>query len=253
MTATPAPSVADPWGRQAPDGQVTLSVAWETFLLGLALLSMVNLVLLVVLRDQPDVAQVVVIGDIILTAFFALDVLRRISVARDRRAYFLRGYGWLDALSVLPMLRVARLLRVVRLVRTVQRMGGRSAAAAARADLPAGGFLSVLFVALLMLEFGSLAILLVEHGDPEANILDGIDAMWWVLVTMATVGYGDFHPVTDLGRGVGAAVILVGVGIFGTFTGYVARLFLSAPRRDGPRQDPEPAPDARDGGTGRPR
>ncbi len=52
-------------------------------------------------------------------------------------------------------------------------------------------------------------------------------------MTISTVGYGDQYPVTNEGRVVGAMIIVVGVGIFGTFTGYLANLFL-APRKRAP-------------------
>jgi hypothetical protein len=50
-------------------------------------------------------------------------------------------------------------------------------------------------------------------------------------VTISTVGYGDYYPVTNPGRFAGAVIIVVGVGIFGTFTGYLANLFLG-PRKE---------------------
>ena len=55
-------------------------------------------------------------------------------------------------------------------------------------------------------------------------------------MTISTVGYGDQYPVTNEGRILGAGIIVIGVGIFGTFTGYLANLFL-APK---PREGPEP-------------
>ena len=60
------------------------------------------------------------------------------------------------------------------------------------------------------------------------------------MVTISTVGYGDQYPVTDAGRAWGSVIIIIGVGIFGTFTGYLANLFL-APRK-GDRADAPEAP-----------
>ena len=89
---------------------------------------------------------------------------------------------------------------------------------------------------ILVLEFGSIGILAIEQYAEGANITDASDALWYVMVTISTVGYGDAFPVTNAGRLVGTLIIIVGVGIFGTFTGYLANLFL-APRKN----DPEPA------------
>ena len=69
------------------------------------------------------------------------------------------------------------------------------------------------------------------------------DALWYTIVTISTVGYGDQYPVTNPGRIVGVVIIVVGVGIFGTFTGYLANLFL-APRKDDGGEEPVPADSA---------
>ena len=53
------------------------------------------------------------------------------------------------------------------------------------------------------------------------------DALWYVIVTMSTVGYGDRYPVTEIGRMFGVVIIVVGVGVFGTLTGFLANAFLS--------------------------
>jgi voltage-gated potassium channel len=90
-----------------------------------------------------------------------------------------------------------------------------------------------LFIAVLVLEFGSLTILHVEKSAPEASITTASDALWYVMVTMSTVGYGDVFPVSTAGREIGTFIIVVGVGIFGTLSGYLANLFL-APRKEPP-------------------
>ena len=86
---------------------------------------------------------------------------------------------------------------------------------------------------ILVLQFGSLAMLRIEQYAPGANITTASDALWYTIVTISTVGYGDQFPVTDAGRLVGHCIIVVGVGIFGTFTGYLANFFL-APRKEEP-------------------
>jgi voltage-gated potassium channel len=83
---------------------------------------------------------------------------------------------------------------------------------------------------ILVLQFGSLGILYLEQNAPGANIRTASDALWYTIVTISTVGYGDQYPVTNAGRVVGSLIIVVGVGIFGTFTGYLANVFLS-PRK----------------------
>ena len=91
--------------------------------------------------------------------------------------------------------------------------------------------MTLLLMGILVLEFGSLWILNVEQYAPGANITSASDALWYVIVTISTVGYGDRFPVTNRGRWIGAMIIIVGVGIFGTFTGFLANVFLSPSKK----------------------
>jgi voltage-gated potassium channel len=89
----------------------------------------------------------------------------------------------------------------------------------------------LLLIGILVLEFGSLEMLRLEADVPGSNITTASDALWYIIVTMSTVGYGDQYPITNAGRVLGTVIIVVGVGIFGTLTGYLANLFLSPPAK----------------------
>jgi voltage-gated potassium channel len=215
------------WNAQGEDGQVMLSLPWEVFVLGVALLSIANIFLLIFVATDAA-AQVIAFVDSILILIFLLDLLRRLNIATDNRAYFVHGWGWLDLLSVIPLLRIARMLRIVRVVRVVGRMGGPSAAGRAFfANKATGDLLLVFLIAIIVLEFGAIGVLWAEHDAPDAQILTAEDAVWYLIVTMSTVGYGDLAPVTTTGRVIGSMIIVVGVGVFGTLTGFLANLFLT--------------------------
>ena len=144
---------------------------------------------------NPDIEQVITFIDVFLIIVFLIDFLRRLRVATDDRAYLLAGRGWLDLISVVPFLRIARILRIVRVYGLVGRMGGPTAAMRVFfKDRASGGLFVVLLLAIVVLEFGSLAILWAEERDPEANITTAGDALWYSIVTMSTVGYGDQYP-----------------------------------------------------------
>jgi voltage-gated potassium channel Kch len=68
---------------------------------------------------------------------------------------------------------------------------------------------------------------IAERDAAHANIRTGADAIWWIMVTITTVGYGDRYPVTLAGRLIGMAVMIAGVGAFGAFSGFLANFFLS--------------------------
>ena len=185
---------------------------WEIFVLGVAVLSIVNLFLALVVRND-DLDQVITIMDVFLILIFLIDFLRRMHVATDDRAYLLQGKGWLDLISIVPMLRIARLLRILRVSRLLGRMGGPLPAVRLFfKDRASGGLLLVLLLAIVVMEFGSIAVLWAERAAPNANITTADDALWYSIVTMSTVGYGDQYPVTDLGRLIGTGIIILGRG-----------------------------------------
>jgi voltage-gated potassium channel len=88
-------------------------------------------------------------------------------------------------------------------------------------------------------EISSLLIIKAEDNAWDANIHTASDAIWWSLVTVATVGYGDKYPVTNSGRIVGVGLMIVGVSLFGVFTSFLAQWFFG-PKKRLPFQEGEP-------------
>ena len=72
-------------------------------------------------------------------------------------------------------------------------------------------------------------VLLFEENAENGNIKTGGDALWWGIVTITTVGYGDRFPVTTLGRTTAFLVMLTGVGIIGALASILASLLVSSP------------------------
>lgn len=102
----------------------------------------------------------------------------------------------------------------------------------------AGTLLTVVFVAILVLTIGSLVVLRYESRAGGATIDTGAEAVWWALVTVATVGYGDYYPVTGPGRITAVFLMLIGVGFFGALSSYLASSFVKAERAKARLADP---------------
>lgn len=144
---------------------------------------------------------------------FAVDFAIRIVLAEQRGRYALKH--WYDlALIALPLLRPLRLLRLVALFRVLDR--SVAASLAGRALVYAVG------AATFSVFMGALAVLDAERASEAANITTFGDALWWATATVATVGYGDFTPVTLEGRVVAVMLMIVGIGLVGTVTGAMA-------------------------------
>ncbi len=215
-----------------PQSKELKNAGYEIFVGILSILSIVN-ILLQILADDPNLDTVLDIMNGLFSIIFLGDFTYRLFTAQSKSHYFFREYGWADLLASLPfdgakILRVFRLARVVRLLRAY---GVKNIARGLVEDRAGSALLTLLLMGILVLEFGSLEILYLEQYAPNANITSAPDALWYVIVTISTVGYGDRFPVTGGGRLFGAVIIIIGVGIFGTFTGYLANVFLSPSKK----------------------
>lgn len=219
--------------------------SYEIFIGALSLLSIVNLVLIFVYADEQSMQLMLTVMNALFSLIFLADFLYRLCTAPSAFAYFFRHFGWADLLASLPFphLKVLRIFRVVRVIRLMIELGMRKIAQILILDRAGSALMTLLLLGVLVLQFGSLAILGVEGNVPGANITSASDALWYTIVTISTVGYGDRYPVTSDGRIIGTLIIIIGVGIFGTFTGYLANAFL------GPRRGDDAASGAGRGGA----
>ena len=201
---------------------------YEIFIGLLSILSIFNLVLLVIVKDT-DLQYVLAIMNIPITIIFMIDFLFRLKTAPSKSDYFWRNWGWADLLASLPFqqTKILRLFRLIKVYRLLKDYGTKNIIRSLVKDKAGSALLMLLFIAILVLEFGSLLMLRLEANVEGANIDTASDALWYIIVTMSTVGYGDQYPITNPGRVLGTVIIVVGVGIFGTLTGYLANLFLS--------------------------
>jgi voltage-gated potassium channel len=205
---------------------------WEVFVLVLSTISLANIVLLLLpLHEDSD--RVIQIVDASLCIVFFADFVYRLRSASSKRRYLWREGGWLDFLGSIPVpgLRIARGYRVVRAVHDIRKHGRRRLWRDFVHERAQGAMYVVLLLVVLVLEFASIGVLYAERDVEGATIESASDAMWWGYVTITTVGYGDQYPVTTEGRIVGVLLLTIGVGLFGTFTAFIANVFLAPPRR----------------------
>lgn len=146
-------------------------------------------------------------------ACFLADYVVNPRLAPNRWIWF-RTHIFDLLIVVLPVLRPLRLLRLVTLLSVLQRTAG----AAFRERV----VLYVSFASALLVFIAALAVLDAERGTSDLNITTFWDALWWAFVTITTVGYGDFYPVTALGRLIVGGLMLGGVALLGVVTATLA-------------------------------
>lgn len=203
---------------------------FDFLLLGLSIYVIVVLIAEVTLPLSKESRQILAYADFAVCLIFLTEFFVRLSAAESKREYL--KWGWIDLISSIPTVgelrwgRAARLLRLIRVLRLMQRANFLKEYFTKRR--PESVLSIVVLSALLLQVVASLAILHFER-DPESNIKSGGEALWWSLVTMTTVGYGDFYPVTLGGRVIAAVLMVVGVSLFATLSGFLASSFLKPP------------------------
>ena len=209
------------------------NTTYEAFVGVLSVLSIANIAF-VYLASSNQVDAVIEIMNGLLSVIFLADFSYRfVTAGAGRWRYFLREFGWADLVASIPLPQV-KILRVFRLFRAY-RLGKEYGVTNMLRDFweqrAQSALLAVFLFIVLLLEFGSMAMVWAEEDANGANITTGGDAVWWAYVTITTVGYGDQFPVTATGRVIGILVLTAGVAMFGTLTGFIANAFL-APQKE---------------------
>lgn len=217
-----------------------LDFGYELFLAAISTFSICNMVISYIPGVDPDAVNVVYIVDAVLSLLFIYDFFLRFAIAPSRSNYFFRNYGWADLLAIIPPLRFFRVIRIYQANLLVQKHGGKRVFSYLSQYRSESAVYILVLMVTFIIEAGAFLVLKVEHASPSANILTAPDAIWWVYVTITTVGYGDRFPVTLAGRLVGILVLTTGVAVFATFTGLISSKLLSSPAKEdtSPQQPP---------------
>ena len=195
-------------------------------LLVLAVLWLPVLIIPIAAKPSPALADALDALDYFVWAVFVVEYLVKFALAPNR-VRFVRTH-LVDLLIVavpfLRPLRIARLLRLLRLIRVATVL--IQVLRRAKAILTHKGLNFVLLAVLIIVGACSALEYVFEANHPGSNIHDFGDALWWSVVTVTTVGYGDRYPVTAAGRGVAVVLMLVGIGLVGVVTASVASYFV---------------------------
>jgi voltage-gated potassium channel len=211
--------------------------AYELFILFLTVLSL-GIMVALFLPLPEETTRLIRVYDNLICVVFLIDFAKRLRTSTPRRQYFIGEQGWLDLLGSIPsfgvfrlsgllrLARIGRLARILRLLRGKKRRDLTADVLAHRGEYAA--FITVM-AAMLVLVVASVAVLGFESQSDQANIGTGRDALWWSVVTMTTVGYGDFFPVSPGGRITGFFLMFTGLGIIGSLASILASILVAPP------------------------
>ena len=209
---------------------------FDLILLAVILLSVLLVMLESVERLDAKYHDFIIISEWIITVFFTIEYILRIISNRKPWSYIFSFYGIVDLISILPMylsfiipgsrmlsvIRALRLLRLFGILNLVHFTGQESklklAIKASRTKI----IVFVYFILIVSILLG--AIMYVVEGK-ESGFTSIPTSIYWCIVTLTTVGYGDIAPVTTLGQIIASFIMIMGYGIIAVPTGIVTAEF----------------------------
>ena len=224
--------------------------AGKFFDISLLVVILLSIVLVMLESIEPVGTKYALIFNIlewIITVLFSLEYIARIVCVKKPRAYIFSFYGIVDFLSTVPKyislfvvgtnsllaLRALRLLRVFRILKLTRFIGESTnfGRALKRSKIKIAVFLS--FVLVLCIILGTVMYLV--EGDKNSGFTSIPRSVYWAIVTLTTVGYGDIAPISALGQFIASLIMILGYGIIAIPTGIVTSEMSRKERKNIPK------------------
>ena len=203
---------------------------FEIVIAAMIVLSVLAFALSTLPEKSHDLWTVLRIADNLFLGIFTLEYALRIWLAEKKRDYLFSFYGIIDLICILPFyisalmgLESLRLLRLFRLLRIFKFMRYNNAITrvwraiyASREEL-----LVFLGASMVMILLSGVGIYHFEHKAQPEVYRSLFDALWWAVITLTTVGYGDMYPITVGGRLFTFVILMVGLGLIAVPTGII--------------------------------
>ena len=211
-----------------------INLPYQLFSLILCILVIGILLFDTTAETNDEIKRLLTWTDYVLCVLFLLDFIYQLFTSENRKRYLLT-WGWIDLISCIPLCgwgRIARLLRILKLLKTLRTANHLITAISRRRGESA--LLSAVIILIFATLFGSVAILQSEMDEPDGNIQNAPDAVWWTFCMIMKGGCENYDPVSIEGRFVAVILMFVGTTFSATIIGFMAVLLTSGRNRENP-------------------
>lgn len=180
---------------------------------------------------EPETRKILRYIEIFSVMTFTIEYFLRIYVADRKVKFIFSFFGIIDFLAILPFylaigvdlrslraLRFLRLFRIFKLVRYNKAMNQFSRAIKSTKEQ----ILMFIFITLILIYFAAVGIYYFENKPQPEHFSSIFDSLWWAIIALTTVGYGDVYPITVGGKVFTFFILMIGLGIVAIPTGIIS-------------------------------
>ncbi|MCM1992616.1 potassium channel family protein [Oceanirhabdus seepicola] len=160
--------------------------------------------------------------ELMIYFIFTVEYVYRLIIAKDKKAFIKNNI--FDLLAIIPFSSVFRIFRIIRAIKLIKKSKIKKIGIRIKQFINTNSFSYVLYGTLTLVFVGGYTLYRFEEGKSIHSLWDGI---WTAFVTITTVGYGDYAPVTVWGRITAMILMLVGIGFLGMLTGTISTYFIN--------------------------
>jgi voltage-gated potassium channel len=215
---------------------------FDLVLLGVILLSVIIVMLETVKGFDIKYHHELIILEWVITIFFTLEYILRIISIQKPWKYIFSFYGIIDLIATIPMyfslffvgtsvLTVVRALRLLRLFKILKHPQFSSQSTHLKEALIASKGKILIFIYFMLISSIIIGSVMYVVEGKEGGFTSIPISIYWTIVTLTTVGYGDISPITPLGQAIASVVMIMGYGIIAVPTGIVSAEFANSNRK----------------------
>lgn len=190
---------------------------------------------------EPETRKILRYVEIFSVLIFTVEYFLRIYVANHKLKFIFSFFGIIDFLAILPFylaigvdlrslraLRFLRLFRILKLVRYNKAMNQFSRAIKSAKEQ----IFLFIFITLILIYFAAVGIYYFENEAQPEHFSSIFDSLWWAIITLTTVGYGDVYPITVGGKVFTFFILMIGLGIVAIPTGIISSALTNSVDKD---------------------